>query len=76
MGIKLVIIALITVLSTARKCGITRIATYADDNCKTYKDVIYRPVEECSTTYIDSKQDLLTIATYCSDTGMTYAWYP
>lgn len=75
MWTKVVLAALFAATTSARMCGDLNIKTFTDTECATQKASTNGAIETCSTKYFETKVDRGTVATYCSEDSMTFAFY-
>ena len=75
MWTKVVLAALFAATTSARMCGDLNIKTFSDTECATPLDTTNGAIESCSTKYFKTKVDRGTVAAYCSEESMTFAFY-
>jgi len=75
MWTKIVLAALMAAATSARECGKLRIITYTDPECTAGEEVTDGPISSCSSDYFKTKVDRGTVAAYCGDDSMTFAFY-
>jgi len=75
MWTKVVLAALIAATTSARMCGELSVKTYTDTDCSAGEKATNGPISECTTDYFATKLDKGTVAAYCQDESMTFAFF-